>query len=292
MNPIAVALVVLSALLHALRNLFTKESGDKQIFLWWYSVFGLLFFSPLFLVFLHREGIAHPTLYAWCAGSGFIHFLYWLCLTRSYEQGDLSLVYPIMRSSPAVVLLFATQIFGEKVSFQGALGVLLVAFGVYIINMQQIAMKELLAPIRSIARERATQFAFLTLLTVSLYSLVDKMAVSRIHPLLFAFFHLLFGMLYYTPYILLTKTFPKIGAELETNKGRILANGVLGIFGYTMILVALTFERVSYVVGLRQMSIVFAVLMGSQLLKEKHRTIRLAGSVIIFSGAFLISLTR
>ena len=54
MSILAVCMVVLSALFHATRNLFTKESSDKQIFLWWYSVFGALFFLPVFLYFLWR----------------------------------------------------------------------------------------------------------------------------------------------------------------------------------------------------------------------------------------------
>jgi drug/metabolite transporter (DMT)-like permease len=38
--------------------------------------------------------------------------------------------------------------------------------------------------------------------------------------------------------------------------------------------------------------VVFAVLMGSFLLKEKHSAIRLTGALIIFAGCFLISLAR
>ena len=142
MSALAIALVLISALFHALRSLFTKESGDKQIFLWLYSIFALLFYSPLFFYFLYRVGITQPVAYAWCFGSGFIHFLYWLFLTQPYKEGDLSHVYP------------------------------------------------------------------------------------------------------------------------------------------------------SYIVGLRQTSIVFAVLMGSHFLKEKHKGIRLTGSLIIFAGGFLISLAR
>jgi uncharacterized membrane protein len=69
-------------------------------------------------------------------------------------------------------------------------------------------------------------------------------------------------------------------------------SGIISIVGYTLILVAFTIERVSYIVSLRQTSIVFAVLMGSHLLKEKHGGIRLTGALIIFAGGFLISLAR
>jgi drug/metabolite transporter (DMT)-like permease len=49
-------------------------------------------------------------------------------------------------------------------------------------------------------------------------------------------------------------------------------------------------ERMSYVVGLRQLSIVFAVLLGGHLLKEKNKKIRIASSIIIFIGAYLIAI--
>ena len=292
MSSIAIGLVLLSALFHALRSLFTKESGDKQIFLWLYSIFALLFFAPPFFYFLYRVGMTHPAAYAWCAGSGFIHFLYWLFLTSAYKEGDLSHVYPIMRSSPALVLMIAVLLLGEQVSVQGVAGILLVAAGVYIINMQQISGAELLAPVKSIAHDRSTQFAFLTLVSVAFYSIVDKMAVNYIHPILFAFLHLFFGMCYYTPYIVFTRNAAQIKKEWRSGAVRIIMSGIIGIVGYALILVAFTIERVSYIVGLRQTSIVFAVFMGSHLLKEKHRGIRLTGALIIFAGGFLISLTK
>ena len=292
MSPVAIGLVLISALLHALRSLFTKESGDKQIFLWLYSIFALLFFSPLFFFFLYRVGINDPAAYAWCAGSGFIHFLYWLFLTSAYKEGDLSHVYPIMRSSPALVLVIAVFLLGEQVSAQGVVGILLVAVGVYIINMKQISGAELLAPVKSIAHDRSTQFAFLTLISVAFYSIVDKMAVNYIHPILFAFLHLFFGMCYYTPYIVFTRNVAQIKKEWSSGALRIIMSGIIGIVGYAFILVAFTIERVSYIVGLRQTSIVFAVLMGSHFLKEKHQGIRLTGALIIFAGGFLISLAK
>lgn len=292
MSALAIVLVLLSALFHALRSLFTKESGDKQIFLWLYSIIALLFFSPLFFYFFFRVGINNPAAYAWCAGSGFIHFLYWLFLTRAYKEGDLSHVYPIMRSSPALVLIIAVLVLGEQVSLQGVAGILLVAVGVYIINMKRISGQELLAPVKSMAHDRSTQFAFLTLISVAIYSIVDKMAVAHIHPILFSFLHLFCGMCYYTPYIAFTKNATQIKKEWKSGTVRIIMAGIIGIVGYAFILVAFTIERVSYIVGLRQTSIVFAVLMAGHFLKDKHQGIRLTGALIIFAGGFLISLAE
>jgi len=158
--------------------------------------------------------------------------------------------------------------------------------------MKQFSGAEVLAPLKAIVTDRSTRFAFLTLISVAFYSIVDKMAVDFIHPILFAFFHLFCGMCYYTPYIALTKNAAMIRKEWHTGYVRIIMAGVIGIAGYSMILIAFTIERVSYIVSLRQLSVVFAVLMGSFWLKERHTAMRLTGALIIFAGCFLISLAK
>ncbi len=288
MNTAAIVLVVISALFHATRNLFTKESLDKQVFLWWYSIFGMLFFLPVFGFGLYRSHFPGGPVLAIILVSGGIHCLYWLFHTRAYEGGDLSRVYPIMRAAPAVVLLFAVFFLHEPVTRAGAAGIVLITAGIYLINMPRLTAGEILSPFRALAGDRATRYAFLTLLSVAAYSIVDKVAVARIDPFIFAFLHLFTGMLIFTPYILYAKGPARIKQVWRQNRRTIMANGLLGIFGYTLILVAFTFEKVSYTVGLRQLSIVFAVLMGGRWLREKHQTIRLAAAVIIFAGAFLV----
>ena len=129
MNEIVIILVVLSALMHALRNFFTKKAYDKQAFVWWYEVFGLLFFTPVFVFVLFSEGFEFSISFFIILLSGFAHIIYWFFLAKSLEKGDLSLVYPIMRSSPALVLVLSITLLGEEVSLLGVLGILFVDFG-------------------------------------------------------------------------------------------------------------------------------------------------------------------
>jgi len=46
----------------------------------------------------------------------------------------------------------------------------------------------------------------------------------------------------------------------------------------------------SYILGLRQLSIVFAVFLGGHFLREKNRLIRVTSSVIIFTGCYFITI--
>lgn len=292
MDTTVVLIVILSAVMHAVRNLLTKRASDKQAFVWWYQIVGLILFSPFFAWVFIRQGIEPSPFYYFILVSGFMHFLYWLFLAKSLETGDLSRVYPIMRSSPAVVLAISIFILGEKVSIQGIFGILLVALGVYSINMRKMSISELIQPLRAIRRDRSTQFALLTLLSVTAYTIVDKVAVELIHPVIFAFLYPWISLSLFTYYVSHVKRKGEIKNEWTVNKKSILVCGVLSIFGYFLILVAFTMERVSYIVGLRQLSIAFAVILGGQILGEKHRLIRFLAAVIIFSGTFLIALAE
>lgn len=290
MNETAILLVLLSAAMHALRNFFTKKALDKQSFIWWYEIFGLIFFTPVFVWILVSEGVDVLIFSKMILVSGVLHFLYWVFLAKSLENGDLSLVYPIMRSSPALVLVFSIAVLGERVSSTGIAGILLVAVGVYTINMNRLSLAELTRPMRAVRSDRATRFALLTLVMVAAYSLADKIAVEEMHPVVFAYLYPWVSMTFFTLYLGNTKW--SNGAfirEWSCNKTGILLCGVLSIFGYFLILAAFTLERVSYIVGLRQLSIVFAVLLGGHFLKEENRLVRIVSAVVIFLGACLIA---
>jgi uncharacterized membrane protein len=290
MEPLVISLVLLSAVMHALRNFFNKKALDKQAFIWWYEVFGLLFFAPVFFFTLVRQDVNVSISWTYIFLSGIVHFFYWYFLSSALKKGDLSFVYPIMRSSPALVLFFSMTILKEDISALGFMGILLVVLGVYAIDIQKFALSELLKPFRSLKQDWAVRFAFLTLLSSAAYSLVDKLAVSVMNPVIFAFIYPWVSLGLLTIYMFRAKDRGVLAKEWRVHKGSILLCGVLSIFGYFLILVAFTLERVSYIVGLRQVSIVFAVLLGGHFLKEGNRFSRTLFSIVIFMGCYFIAI--
>ena len=292
MNSVAVILVVVSAAIHALRNLLTKKAHDKQVFVWWYEIWAMVYFLPLCAYLVAEQGMPSATGVAFGVLSGLIHFFYWLFLSKSYEEGDLSQVYPIMRSAPALVLIVSVVLLRERVSVLGVLGVVLVVVGVQAIGMERPSPREFFRPFRALVHSRSTRFAFLTMLMVTAYSIVDKVGVAHADPLVFNYLLIVFGFLFFTPYIVRVKSRSLIVTEWRVNRKAILLNGFFVFLSYSLILVAFTIERVSYIVGLRQLSIVFAVLMGGYILKEKHLVLRLAAAGVIFLGAFFIAMAK
>ena len=196
--------------------------------------------------------------------SGLLHFLYWLWLARSLETGDLSRVYPISRSAPALVLVVAVLFMGEQVSLPGAAGVLLAAIGVY---HHQPRPPDAAGPGPAPAQFPQRRGHPLCLPDPAgrggLFSCGTSRPWSVFHPVAFAFIYPWFSMALLSTYVAAVRPRGALRQEWRANRRSILVCGVLGIFGYFLILVAFSLERVSYVVGLRQISIVFSVLLGA-----------------------------
>jgi uncharacterized membrane protein len=221
--------------------------------------------------------------------AGVIHASYWFCYSKAYEKGDLSHVYPIMRSSPFLVLILAVLFLGEKITVLGWAGILLVTLGIFIVNLKKLSLKGVMEPFRAITREKSVQMALGALVLSALYSIVDKVGVSLIHPIVYAFTLSLSACFLFSFYILKTKSLKEVWAPWQTDKKSLLMNGLISAINYPLLLFALTLSNVSYVTGLRQMSIVFATVLGGLVLKEQHQTTRLLGSALIAVGAIAIA---
>ena len=278
-------LILASAFIHVFWNMLMKSSQDKLVFMGWVFLFTSLFYFPLFWNNLDRF---HIPLMGWALIwiSGTIHVVYTIILGKAYEEGDLSLVYPLARSAPLFVTIWAVLFLEERLTMGGLVGILLVVVGAYIIGFRTLEWKECMKPLFSL-KNKPYQLAILTALLVSLYSIADKIGVHHMHPFIFYYLLLLPRLTLYIPYVFKTR-YPSVMPEWRRNGRNILLVGFIQFLGYLLILYAMTLTKVSYIVAIRQISVVFAVVMGTALLKEKYGFIRLLASSFIFLGVFLI----
>ena len=111
-------LVLGSAFMHVLWNILVKSSRDKLVFMGWGFLFSALFYLPLFLMNLGKSPIP-PLGWTLIWISGFIHIVYTITLTKAYDKGDLSLVYPLARSAPLFVTFWAVFFLKERLTMGG-----------------------------------------------------------------------------------------------------------------------------------------------------------------------------
>jgi uncharacterized membrane protein len=271
------------------RDFFTKQSKDKQLFVWWMSFISNLIVLPFALWF----ALTGPPItwlgFFFSIGMGMVHATYWTLYSKAYDGADISHVYPIIRSAPALVLFLAVVFLNESVSQIGVLGILLVTFGLYTINLKGYTLKHLFEPFQAASYDKHVKIAFFAMLAVAAYSTLDKVAVSLVHPIVYMYVMVSSGMVFYTIGMRRMKQRSDWYAPVKNNRGRLALATLFGTVNYPLILFAIQFTNVSYVAAFRQISVVFMVLIGAFILKESYPLIRFVSSIIIFAGALMIS---
>jgi uncharacterized membrane protein len=280
------ALVIASAFSHAAWNVLAKGSTDKESFLWLMNVTSLFTLLPVFYLLMPDWRFPYAAV-PFLMVSGLAETFYFLFLGKAYELGDLSVVYPLARSSPLYVTLLAMAFLGEEVTPAGGVGILLIVFGVYTIHLKSLSPDDLLMPLRSLG-SRASRFALLTALSTTVYSLSDKLGVAKVSPFVYAFWLDFFILLFLTPIVLMRRGRRGLAREWETSRLQLIASGFLARLGYLIILVAMTIAQVSYILSLRQVSVVITAAAGVILLREKYGRIRLLSSAFIFLGVYIL----
>ncbi|NNE52558.1 MAG: EamA family transporter, partial [Sulfitobacter sp.] len=129
-------LVLAAAVCHATWNVFVKKVGGGPVFLWLFSLIASLIYLPFALFILLAERPAFdPMQILFILGSVLLHLGYFSLLQAGYRRGDLSVVYPTARATgPLLSSAFAVLLLGESLSWQLALGGLIIVFGVMMLG--------------------------------------------------------------------------------------------------------------------------------------------------------------
>ncbi len=231
-------LVLAAAGLHAGWNLIVKGEDDK-LFSGWLTVLtpGVLL-SPALLFTGPPPRDVWPIILA----SGVLESLYMVALTRAYTYGDLSVVYPVARGlAPLFVAVGAPIALGEHLSPLGMLAILLVGGGIAGLG---------LSARRSATTTAALFWAVTTAALIASYSMVDKVGVSRSHPL--AYVISIFGCtgIILTPYVLQQRGLRRVVSLWRLRWGILVAGGFLSLGAYLLVLIAMRLTQVSYTAAL------------------------------------------
>src|SRR6266704_1606429 len=127
----ALGLLLLAASLHAIWNLLVKNARQKQVFTWWALVVGAVCFAPLLILTRAFPLQVWPLVIC----SALVEAAYYITLTRAYEHGDFSLVYPMARgTAPAFLVVWAIIFLGKRPRPAGFVGLALLVLGLVIVG--------------------------------------------------------------------------------------------------------------------------------------------------------------
>jgi len=282
MPILAILLLLLSACLHALWNLLLKKSQEKYIAMGWQVILGGIFaFSLLLFV-----GFPPPSLWLFAGVSIILEALYFILLSNAYSDHDFSLVYPIARgTAPAFLVLWSVLFLREKLNLAGILGVGMIVSGMVIIGMTNLLQKR-----DSRVHVRGVLVALAVALVISLYTLIDGVAVKHGPPLSYGLAMFVGVPFLTTAYNLRRYGWRQFAAAWNGPRIHLILAAVLGVIAYLLALLAYNFAPLSYSGAIREVSVVIGAFLGWQFLGETMGGTRLLGSAVIFVGILIIAL--
>jgi drug/metabolite transporter (DMT)-like permease len=288
----ALALVVLAGFIHACWNIAAKKAGGDVRFVAFTSVVLMVFWAPVGLWVGWQQVPAWGWLeWALVLTSALLHIVYFIVLLRGYRQADLTVVYPLARGSgPLLSSMVAIFFLGEQISALGLLGILGVVGGVFLIAGGPGLWKAAQDPQQQARVRTGIFYGGITGLFIASYTVVDGYAVkvALMSPILVDYFGNLVRLVFLTPTLLRDR--PTVWALWLQQRRYALIVGIFSPVSYVLVLYALQVAPLSHVAPAREVSMLFAALLGGHLLGEKDRGLRIAGAALIAAGVMALGL--
>ncbi len=286
MPPLALGLVLAAALLHALWNVAAKKAEGGPHLPMLVSLISLVVWAPVG-VWAAWGAVPRWSAVQWgfVVVSGLAHLAYFHVLLRGYAASDLSVVYPVARGTGPLLSAFgAMLLLGERMTPLGVAGVLAVAGGVFLIAGGPRLWAQAHEPAQQQRVRAGLLWGVATGSLICVYTLVDGYAVKvlLLSPILIEYFGNMTRIPFMLPAVL--RDPQRFKASIRAQWRHALVISTLAPMTYVLVLYAARLAPLSHVAPAREVSMLFAALLGGKLLGEGDLGPRLAGAGCIALG--------
>ncbi|MEI6547430.1 MAG: DMT family transporter [Burkholderiales bacterium] len=292
MPALSLALVILAGLIHAVWNIIAKKAGGDVRFAAFTGVLLAVIWAPLG-IWLGWDVLPTWGRLEWSliVASGLLHVLYFIALLRGYRKADLTVVYPLARGSgPLLSSLFAIGVLGEQVTAFGLAGIVAVVAGVFVIAGGPGLFRAAHDPAKQEAIRMGIFYGLLTGVFIACYTVVDGYAVkfALMSPILVDYYGNFVRLLFLLPTVLHDRV---TAAQLWRKQWKYaVVVAAISPISYVLVLYAMQAAPLSHVAPAREVSMLFAALIGGQLLGESDRLVRIGGAALIAVGVMALAL--
>jgi drug/metabolite transporter (DMT)-like permease len=297
----AINLLLLSVVVHAGWNAISRGRRPTAAFMLVASATGMVLLAPIALWHAPELCGVAPVFWVWLGGTSLFMALYYVALAGAYRAGEMSLVYPLARALPALLVPLVSVVLGRANGLTWWLGL---AGGL-------IVAGALLLPMRHFRDFRAAHYgsrafilAMLTAVGTTGYTVFDYYCMGLVQhpggplgpvaaPLSYIALQGLCTCVWLLLYVLFSRLERDALQGVLRGLWRPAALTGLGIYlAYTLVLSAYTHVNdPSYVAAFRQLSIPVGVVLGLTLLGERRTGPKLVGTITIFAGVVIASLS-
>ena len=288
----ALALVVLAGFIHASWNIAAKKADGDVRFVAFTALVLMVFWAPVG-VWVGWQQVPLWGVIEWALvlASALIHVGYFIVLLRGYRKADLTVVYPLARGSgPLLSSMVAIVFLGEQISALGLAGILGVVGGVFLIAGGPGLWKAAHDPLQQARVRTGIFYGASTGLFIASYTVIDGYAVkvALMSPILVDYVGNLLRLVFLLPTLLRER--PVVAQMWRKQRRYALIVGIFSPVSYVLVLYAMQVAPLSHVAPAREVSMLFAALLGGHLLGEKDRGPRILGAALIAMGVMALGL--
>jgi drug/metabolite transporter (DMT)-like permease len=244
--------------------------------------------TPFLFILLYMDGIPEIDITFWYTILALLPFeiIATILYIQAIKISPLSLTIPFLSLTPVFLILTSWIILGEIPDRYGLIGILLVSFGGYVLNIHT-TQKGLLEPIRAILSEKGSVYMIIVAFIYSITSSLGKVAIQHSSPAFFGAAYFFILTVVFTPLVISEKKASYI-TQLFTLSWKYW---IIGFFFSLMVIshcIAIRLIDVAYMISIKRLSLIFSVIYGKIMFKEENIKERLAGSIIMVIGVIFI----
>lgn len=322
-------LAVVAALCYALQGAWSKrltETVSRQAATWAIFAFS---FPLLAVYLAVDGLPAVETRFWWVLAVNLVLYVISFRLyVSALEVGELGITYPLLAVTPVFVVPVEWAVLGDRVGLLGLAGIVLVATGVYTLHLER-RTKSLLAPFRALAARPGARRMLAVALVWAVSGTLDRAAVLSASPAAYGVAISLGVGLALAPSALRDVGFafvpgaedpdgnagapapdrhgsatrdpdaapgaPAQGAGAGDPRSRRAVLGGLGVQGLLFAVMfvaqmeALRLSLAANVITVKRSGTLLTVVLGGMLFREKGLAQRLAGTVVVLVGVYLVA---
>ncbi len=273
----ALLLILMSAFIHAVLNLLTKQAEDKFAIRLLIGSSSAALMTPALLLLPLPHGLAAGLLLA----TAIVHAVYEYLLVRAYESAPFSLTYPVARGSgPLFAALGIMLVLRQPVGGLEILGIVLVCVGVVGLGWSQ---RKAAGAVSGVA------YALATGCTIGTYTLIDATGVRTVSdPFVYvAWFFIAYGAAILVVAPAVRGRAVLLAARRQMYKAPLL--GTLAVATYGGALLAYRLGATARLVALRETSVLFGTALAVIFLRERMGLRRWLAAATIAVGAMVLA---
>ncbi|HHH38099.1 MAG TPA: EamA family transporter [Sedimenticola sp.] len=229
-----------------------------------------------------------PAFWGWVVAMVPLEIAAMLLYVRAIRDHPLSQTLPYLAFTPVFVTLSGALLLGETVSPRGMGGILLVAAGAWLLNTGNAGAGNWLTPFSALLRNPGSRMMLGVAAIYSITSVGGKGAMQYLPPELFGPFYFLCVGLILLPILGLTTP-----ARLRRVWRRPLpVLGTATLMGGMLLahFIAIDQVEVAYMIAVKRSSMLFGILYGALLFREREAGRHLLAGAIMLGGVILIAL--